>query len=164
MTASSGFIDRESARQAVQMALPMIASAVERKDPELGDSGFFHLVVMDPARTPGSCTFEEAILYEYSVGDREQWDADYAAFARAKAKVAWQSGMDSCAAQALRPWLLQEGDTTLWGSVCLDGIVVGASGMQAAYDEAFAGAVAMCLRAHAKARAQSLRAQGRLFV
>lgn len=163
-TAKSVFITRDSAEQAVRMALPMITPAVERKDPQFGDSGFFHLVVMDPALPPGSCAFEEAILYEHSVGDREKWDADYAAFARAKAKVAWQSGMDSAAVQALRPWTLGADDTTLWGSVCLDGIVVGASGMQACWDEAFSGAVAMCLRSLAKSQAEQARKEGRLFL
>jgi hypothetical protein len=154
MTNKSVFINRDIAAQAVRTALPMIAEAVDKKDPAVGDSGFFHLVVMDPSRPPGSCHFEEAILYEYSVGDREKWDADYAAFARAKAKVAWQAGMDSCAAQALR----------LWGSAVVDGIVVGASGLQAWYDEAFAGAVAMCLRALAKGQAEAARKEGRLFL
>ena len=164
MSAKSMFITRDTAEQAVRMALPMIVAAVDGKDPNVGDSGFFHLVVMDPLQAPGSCAFEEAILYEYSVGDREKWDADYAAFARAKTKVAWQSGMDSSAAQALRPWTLSAGDTTLWGSVCVDGIVVGASGMQPMFDEAFAGAVAMCLRALAKSQAEHARAAGRLFL
>lgn len=164
MTSKSVFLNRDIAEQAVRLALPMISQAVDRKDPAVGDSGFFHLVVMDPARAPGSCHFEEAILYEYSVGDREKWDADYAAFARAKAKVAWQAGMDSCAAQAFRPWLLEAGDTTLWGSAVVDGIVVGASGLQAWYDEAFAGAVAMCLRALAKGQAEAARKEGRLFL
>lgn len=164
MTAKSVFITRDSAEQAVRMALPMIEKAVQAKDPRVGDSGFFHLVVMDPSLPPGACAFEEAILYEYSVGDREKWDADYAAFARAKTKIAWQSGMDSCAVQALQPWRLGSGDTTLWGSVTLDGIVVGASGMQACYDEAFAGAVAMCLRALAKSQADEARAEKRLFL
>lgn len=164
MTAKSVFITRDIAEQAVRMALPMIETAVAAKDPKLGDSGFFHIVVMDPSLPPGTCAFEEAILYEHSVGDREKWDADYAAFARAKTRIAWQCGMDSCAVQALQPWRLASGDTTLWGSVALDGIVVGASGMQACIDEAFSGAVAMCLRALAKAEADGARAEKRLFL
>lgn len=158
----SVFITRETAEAAVRMTLPMIHEAM--KDREVGDSGFFYLVVMDPSASPGNCRFEEAILYEHAVGDREKWDADYGAFARAKAKVAWESGMDSSAVQALRPWALKPGDTTLWGSVAIDGIVVGASGLQAWYDEAFAGAVALCLRAMAKAQADKARADRRLFL
>lgn len=160
--ANSVFITRDTAEAAVKMVLPMITEAM--KDKEVGDSGFFYLVVMNPAASPGKCSFDEAILYEHAVGDREKWDADYGAFARAKAKVAWESGMDSAAVQALRPWVLGSGDTTLWGSVFVDGIVVGASGLQAWYDEAFAGAVAMCLRAMAKAGVEGARANGRLFL
>lgn len=159
---ASVFITQETAQAAVNMVMPMIIEAM--KDREVGDSGFFYLVVMDPAARPGHAAFEDAILYEHAVGDREQWDADYAAFARAKAKVAWEAGMDSAAVQALRPWALSADDTTLWGSVCVDGIVVGASGLQAWYDEAFAGAVAMCLRAMAKAQAEKARAERRLFL
>src|SRR5690606_8060378 len=137
------FLTREKAEAAVRMTLPMISEAM--KNPAVGDSGFFYLVVMNPLARPGTCTFEQAILYEHSIGDRAKWDADYAGFARAKAKVAWESGIDSHAVQALRPWMLNSGDTTLWGSVVVDGIVVAGSGLQAWYDEAFAGAVAMCI-------------------
>lgn len=159
---TSCFIDRTCAEAAVRMSLPMIEAAM--KDPEVGDSGFMFIVVMNPAATPDRSGFEQAILYEHAIGDREQWDADYARFARAKARVAWRSGMDSHRVQALSPWTLERGDTTLWGSVAIDGIVVGASGLQAWYDEAFAGAIAMCMRAMAKAAADKARRQGRLFL
>jgi hypothetical protein len=114
---------------------------------------------MDPVRAPDNASFEEAILYEHAVGDREKWDADYAGFARAKAKVAWRTGLDSHLVQELRPQLLRAGDTVLWGSAVVDGIVVGVSGANPWYDEAFAGTVAMCLRAIAKADAITQRRQ-----
>lgn len=151
----SYFIDRRAAEKAVYMSLPLITEAMKLK--EVGESGFLYLVVMDPVLTPQRSSFEEAILYEHSVGDESKWDADYAGFARAKARVAWSNGMDSHALQELRPHLLVAGDTLLWGSVALDGIVVGASGANPWYDEAFAGTVAMCLRAIAKANASAAR-------
>jgi hypothetical protein len=157
----SYFIDRQAAEKAVSMALPLITEAMKRR--EVGESGFLYLVVMDPVLTPANSSFEEAILYEYSVGDRQKWDADYAGFARAKAKVAWKTGMDSHLVQELRPQLLSDGDTVLWGSVVLDGIVVSASGAHPWYDEAFAGTVAACLRSIAKARAVSAR-ERKLFL
>lgn len=150
--------DRAAAEAAVRMSLPLIAEAMKRR--EIGESGFLYLVVMDPARTPAHCAFEEAILYEHAVGDRERWDADYAGFARAKAKVAWEAGMDAHAVQALRPWMLKARDTVLWGAVEVDGIVVGCSGANPWYDEAFAGTVAMCLRAIAKSRIEEARNNG----
>jgi hypothetical protein len=153
----SYFINRQAAEKAVNMALPLIHEAMKSK--EVGESGFLYLVVMDPVRTPASSSFEEAILYEYSVGDRAKWDADYAGFARAKARVAWKNGMDAHKVQELHPHLLSAGDTVLWGSVFVEGIVVSASGANAWYDEAFAGTVAMCLRAIAKGAAASERAK-----
>jgi hypothetical protein len=50
----------------------------------------------------------------------------------------------------LRPHLLQSGDTTLWGSAVIDGIVVATSGAQPWYDEAFSALVALAFRAFAK--------------
>lgn len=157
--ASSGsyFVDRTAAEKAVGMSLPLIREAMQHK--EVGESGFLYIVVMDPVRTPDNASFEEAILYEHAVGDREKWDADYAGFARAKARLAWRTGLDSHLVQELRPHLLRAGDTVLWGSAVVDGIVVGVSGANPWYDEAFAGTVAMCLRAIAKADAIAQRQQ-----
>jgi hypothetical protein len=67
--------------------------------------------------------------------------------------------MDGHAVQELHPHLLSAGDTVLWGSVAVDGIVVGASGANPWYDEAFAGTVAMCLRAIAKSKASAERSK-----
>lgn len=145
----SYFIDREAAKKAVDMSLPLIHEAMKLR--EVGESGFLYIVVMDPLLTPAASSFEEAVLYEHAVGDREKWDADYAAFARAKARVAWRTGLDGHLVQELKPHLLTARDTVLWGSVAMDGIVVGVSGANPWYDEAFAGTVAMCLRAVAKA-------------
>ena len=146
---TSCLVGRDAAERAVRMALPMIRTAID--DRSAGESGFFYLVVMKPGSSPASSSFEDAILYEHAVGERERWDADYRGFALAKARVAWRTGIDSHIVQEQRPYLLEAGDTVLWGSVAMDGIVVAASGADAWYDEAFAGAVALCLRAQAKA-------------
>lgn len=156
--AGSYLIDRHAAEKAVGFALPMIHEAMKLK--EVGESGFLVIVVMDPLRGPTESSFEDAILYEYSVGDRSKWDADYAGFARAKARVAWRTGMDSHLVQELRPYLLAPGDTVLWGTAIVDGITVGVSGANPWYDEAFAGTVAMCLRAVAKAGIVQERGKG----
>uniref|UniRef100_C6BLV3 Uncharacterized protein n=2 Tax=Ralstonia pickettii TaxID=329 RepID=C6BLV3_RALP1 len=146
---ASHFAGAHAVRRAVEMAMPLITQAMARPQ-EVGDSGFLHIVVMDPARSPGDGPFEDAVLCEYSVGDRSRWDADYAAYARAKARLAWQHGMSTHALQTLRPHVLRASDTNLWGSAVLDGIVVGVSGALPFYDEAFAHVVAACLRAIAK--------------
>lgn len=145
---ASRFADRAAAARAIDMVLPSIEAAM--KIPRCGDSGCLHIVVMDPVRAPGSCRFEEAILCERSLGRPDQWDADYAGLARAKAQLSWQHGMDSHTVQTCRPHLLQRGDVSLWGSVSLDGIVVAMSGFHPWYDEAFSCAIAACLRALAR--------------
>jgi hypothetical protein len=145
--ASSHFLTREIAARAVELAGPMLRAAAH--DGAVNQSGVLYLVVTDPLRGPQACaSFEEAILHEQGFGrPPSEWDADYAGFARAKARLSWQTGLDSHVVQVLQPHLLRRDDTALWGSVNLDGIVVGVSGNEAAYDEAFAGAVAMLARA-----------------
>jgi hypothetical protein len=154
----SYFVDQAAAQEAVQLCLPMITSAIEGGS--VGESGFLYLIVMDPKKTPANSSFDEAILYEHSVGDRSKWDADYRGFALAKARVAWNNGIDAHQVQELKPWLLEQGDTVLWGSVVVDGIVVAASGAHAWFDEAFAGCVAMCVKALAKRGAAAAREKG----
>lgn len=158
MASGSYFINRDAAEKAVRLSLPMIHEAMKLK--EVGESGFLYIVIMDPLRRPANSSFEEAILYEYAVGDREKWDADYGAFARAKARVAWRTGLDSHLVQELQPHLLAAGDTVLWGSAVVDGIIVGVSGANPWFDEVFAGTVAMCLRGLAKGAAASARGNG----
>jgi hypothetical protein len=150
--ARSCFADADAAAQALAMALPMIEP--QMRDPEVCGSGFLYIVVMDPALSPAEASFDEAVLLEHAVGDRTKWDADYAAFARAKARASWQHGVDGHALQALHPHWLRKGDSMLWGAVVLDGIVVGVSGAHPHFDEAFATCIAGCLRAVAKQRWQ----------
>lgn len=156
----SRYADAGAARMALDMALPMIEAAM--RDEQVCGSGFLYIVVMDPALGPAEARFEEAVLLEHAIGDRSRWDADYAAFARAKAKLSWTSGQDSHHVQTGLPHALAEGDSLLWGSVCLDGIVVGVSGAHPWYDEAFATAVAANLRAIAKRRHAEAREKNRL--
>ena len=93
---------------------------------------------------------QEAILLEHDIGERSQWDADYNAFARAKARQAWLHATDTHRLHTLQPHRLRVGDIAVWGAVCLDGIVVGASGAHPWYDEAFSTMVAAALRALVK--------------
>ncbi len=159
MTRLTGLVDEAAAREAVELALPSIGKALQRD----GVSGerVLHVVVVDPAVQPGDAPFEDAILYEYSVGDPRKWEADYRSFARAKAALAWRARCDTHVIQELRPQLLHSGDTLLWGSVWRDGLVVGASGAHPWFDEAFANTVAAFLLALAQERARGARA-GRL--
>lgn len=157
----SHFADAEAARRAIDLARPMIEAAL--RDREISGAGFLCAVVMDPALPPDAgASFEDAVLLEEDFGGRARWDADYAAFARAKARAAWQHRESGHALQALHPHLLRRGETLLWGAVTLDGIAVGVSGAFPWYDEAFATAIAANLRAIAKGRAEAARARDEL--
>ncbi|AJC22391.2 hypothetical protein [Pandoraea pulmonicola] len=147
----SHFADREAAIEALELLMPTLLSAMHNDT--VSQSGCLHIVVMDPAMGPDVATFEESILYELSLPDRKQWDADYGAYARAKARVSWLTGKDSRVVQLCEPHRLRRGDTNLWGSVAQHGIVVAVSGAQPHFDEALAGCVAHCLRAVAQHRA-----------
>ncbi|ANN76167.1 hypothetical protein [Bordetella flabilis] len=150
-TAQPFFADRQAAQQALQLVMPMIEAAMGNR--EVGESGFLYIVVMNPVLCPWEADFEDAILLEHAVGDRERWDADYAAYARAKARSTWLAGRDTHGLSAVSPHLLRVGDAGVWGSAVVDGIVVATSGVNAWYDEAFSGAIAYALRAVAKGRA-----------
>lgn len=158
----SRYADAVAARRALEMALPMIEAAM--RDDSVCGSGFLCIVVMDPAIGPADASFDEAVLLEHAIGDRTRWDADFAALARAKAELSWRHSMDSQAVHHTRAHALREGDSTLWGSVCLDGIVVGVSGAHPWYDEAFATCIAGCLRAVAKERLAAAVAARQLSV
>ncbi|HZZ91939.1 MAG TPA: hypothetical protein VFE23_05210 [Usitatibacter sp.] len=122
-------VDRRAAAHAIELARPLIEQAM--LDKQYGDSGFLHVVIVDPSRDAGDGPLDDAVLHEASFGgDRSTWDADYRAFALAKAQTSWITQADNPK-----------------GAVCVDGIVVGASGAFERFDQAYAGVVAMCLRA-----------------
>jgi hypothetical protein len=156
---NSSLVNGALAREAVACARPLFDRAVQTQD--FGESGAAHVVVMRPGSSPRDSTFEQAILYEESFGDIARWDADYAGFARAKARLAWTAQRDSQIARDSAPHLLVSGDTLLGGGVYIDGMTVAVSGMQAWFDEALAASVAWFLRALAK---RQVAARGKALV
>lgn len=151
----AAYWERDAAQEAVQLARPMLEAALSNA--RVGESGFLHVVVMNPLAHPGSCEFADAILYEESIGDPAGWDADYGAYARGKARVSWRTGLGTHEVMALRPHLLRARDTQVWGSVCLDGIVVAVSGANPWFDEAFAAAVASLFKAAVQGRREAMQ-------
>jgi len=139
----------ELAAQAVRLARPAIESAMTSQ--EAGDSGFLHVVVMNPLVAPGT-DFESSILYEQSFGDRSHWDADYAAYARAKARMSWRTGLPGHRVCETAPHLLLPNEQPLWGSAVVEGVTVGVSGAFPWFDEAFAAVIAHFYIACAKAK------------
>ncbi|MCA3182942.1 MULTISPECIES: hypothetical protein [unclassified Cupriavidus] len=142
--------DADAARRAVELALPMLERSLEDKG--VGESHCLHIVIMDPGKPYGACAFEQAILYEHSLPSRDRWDADYAHYAREKARITWRTLIDSGQLMDRAPHLLCTGDTVLSGAIVLDGIVVAASGANGWYDEAFSRCVASLLRAVVRER------------
>jgi hypothetical protein len=158
---ASCYADAAAARAALALARPMIAAALA--DPQICGAGSCCAVVLDPAQDARSgARFDDAVLAEEDFGTRARWDADYAAFARAKARTAWAHGEGGLPLLALRAHRLREGDSLLRGAVDLDGIVVAFSGCFPPYDEAFATAIAANLRAIAAARLEAARARDAL--
>lgn len=142
---TSHYADAQTARRAVALVLPAMEAA--RLDARVCGSGFFCIVVLDPALDPEHTSLDDAVLLEHALGDRQRWDADYAAFARAKAALAWRERTDSAQVQQRLPHRLRASDSLLAGAVWLDGIVVAVSGAYPEFDEAFALAIAAQLRA-----------------
>lgn len=141
----SCYVTRQLAQRAVDLAAPMMEMALH--DRAIVASGFLYVVVMDPALTPANASFEEAILHEEAFGDRSHWDADYASFARAKARLSWTTARDSNRLLNESPHLLCVGDTMRSGGVWMDGLTVAVSGAMPVYDDVFASAVALWIRA-----------------
>ena len=107
--------ERDAAQEAVQLARPMLDAALSNTS--VGESGFLHVVVMNPLAQPGSCDFADAILYEESIGDPAGWDADYGAYARGKARVSWRTGLATHEVMALKPHLCRQ-RTVRSGAAC----------------------------------------------
>lgn len=145
-------IDQQAGMDAIDFIAPLLERAA--RDVRIGQSGVAYAVVMNPARLPGSCSFEASVLAERAFGKpREQWDADYAQYARKKARASWQYGVESGSERTFAYWKGEGHDRPLAGGMVLHGIVVGVSGADPAYDEVLAGAIALSLRATIRNRA-----------
>jgi hypothetical protein len=120
-----------AAEGALDALAPMLATL-------LTDRSAMHVVVMDPAANPHTASSDDAILCERSFGKPASWAADYASYARAKARVAWREQASLRDLLAHRPERLRDAFIRVEGAVCADGWVVAASGAQPWYDHAIA--------------------------
>ena len=132
------FLGAQSARITFeQMVLPSIQHAMER--------GYFsrrhmHIVVLAP-NIPYSDDTPLPILFEYSIGAREEWEKwdgkTFDDFARGKAMLTWRTGLPSREVVQHNPHLLMSGDIILWGSDILNGQITAISGVQPEFDEMY---------------------------
>lgn len=131
----SRLLTAEVAQKAVEFLLPAIK--------QLMDSSVFkrddlHIVIAKPLFPDNRDEVdwhESGILYEYSMGDREKWEYQFQAIARAKCYMSWRTGMSTQMLQVRAPHLLQKCDTVFYGSAVSDGLVVACSGVQPFYDQ-----------------------------
>lgn len=93
----------------------------------------YHIVIMDPRKKPWECSFEEAILAEFSQ-DVEKWEHDYKKIARSKAEQAWREQRANLLTNMLGPATLRPGDTIYWGSFEYYGVVAACSGVEPHFD------------------------------
>lgn len=137
----SYLLDKGTAQKAVEMVMPLILAAMESR---VFKRRHLHIVVLDPAVTPNN---DLPVLYENSIGDVSQWEHPYDQIARSKADLTWKWGIPTRELQLRMPHVLQPGDTLFGGSACVDGIVVGVSGVQPHFDEMIATMVAAACKA-----------------
>lgn len=120
-----GLLTREMAEEGLEMFDKIFQMLVKRdqvKRPHL------HIVVMDPTKPHGCCSFENAILAKRTWGPVREFEYPFIPIARQKAEVTWRTGMPSRVVAQTAPHLLQHGNTKHGGSVIIDGMIVAASG------------------------------------
>ncbi len=104
-----------------------------------------HIVVMNPRMKPWEADFEEALLYEVSIGEPEKWTIPFDKMARQKAKQAWRGHSANINSQLVHPASLQEDDLLFFGSFVYGDIVVACSGVQQWYDMLISGWIAVAI-------------------
>ena len=104
-----------------------------------------HIVVMNPRLKPWEIQFEEAVLYETSIGDPESWTIPFNKLARNKARQAWRNGRANINNQLLHPSALHEDDVLYFGTFVYGDIVVASSGVEPWYDMLISGWIAVAI-------------------
>lgn len=128
----------EIAKQAIEVVRPSIEVLFEhtvRKE--------LHIVVVDPRVKPWEASFDDAILYEYTIRNSDVWQAPYDEFARNKARQAWREQQPNGVIQQLHPSSLRSEDVPFYGSFVYGNVVVGCSGVQQWFDVLISGWVAL---------------------
>lgn len=126
------------ARQAVALAKPSIQALFETTNRK-----HIHIVVMDPRLKPWEANFDDAILYQESIGSSDNWANPYDKIARNKAEQAWRSGQANILNQTAHPSSLREDDQPFYGSFVYGNVVVACSGVEQWFDMLISGWVAL---------------------
>ncbi|TEW54325.1 hypothetical protein E2R68_08615 [Psychromonas sp. RZ22] len=117
------------AQEAVELVKPAIDKLFEiAKRKEL------HIVVMDPTIKPWECDFADAILYQETIGNPEQWPVKFDDLARNKAAQAWRNSSANINMHTAHPSSIRDDDCLFYGSFVYGDIVVGCSGIESHFD------------------------------
>ncbi|MFT6928045.1 MAG: hypothetical protein ACJAZP_003692, partial [Psychromonas sp.] len=128
---------KQLAIDAVELVTPSIERLFDRTNRKE-----LHIVIMDPQVKPWESSFEDAILYEASLGNPNQWTIPFEQFARKKAQQAWRDGSANINHQTLHPASLGEDDLLFYGSFVYGNIVVACSGVEQWFDMLVSGWIA----------------------
>lgn len=142
------------AETAISLLLPSISKLLLEKAKRTD----MHIVVMDPTQKPWEVSFEDAILLEKSLSDKNQWEHPYDQFARAKARQAWRDGRANFKKHLLAPATLTTGDIVHYGSFEYQGVIVAASGVEPWFDVLVSGWVALAIQQLAQDEYQKFKA------
>lgn len=102
-----------------------------------------HIVVMNPQLKPWESSFDDAILYECSLGSPESWTIPFDKLAKKKAQQAWRDGRANINHQTLHPSSLRKDDVLFYGSFVYGDIVVACSGVEQWFDMLVSSWIAM---------------------
>jgi hypothetical protein len=139
------FLDGQEASVAFEtFVLPIILAASVKG---LIARTHLHILALKPG-VPYEANTTLPILWEAQVGSPSEWEWDYRKFAEAKARLSWRTGLSSREVLQSKMHLIEKGDTVYYGSVVMDGLIVGVSGVQEYFDEMFARmtAAALCAK------------------
>ncbi|GAL09227.1 hypothetical protein JCM19233_192 [Vibrio astriarenae] len=125
---------------AVELVKPSIERLFERTNRQE-----LHIVVMNPHLKPWEASFEEAILYQTSLGNPESWTIPFDHLAQKKAAQAWRESTSNVQLQQVHPSSLREEDVLFYGSFVYGNIVVACSGVQQWYDMLISSWVALAI-------------------
>ena len=126
------------AQQAIELVKPSITTLFGRTNRQV-----LHIVIMDPRIKPWEADFNDAILYQESIGETTTWEHPFDEFARNKAEQAWRNTQPNIVAQTMHPSSLKEGDLPFYGTFVYGNIVVATSGVEQWFDMLVSGGVAL---------------------
>ena len=115
----------DAARQAVELVKPSIQELFKRTNRKE-----LHIVIMDPRVRAWEAEFDEATLYQESIGNCDSWELPFDEYARNKAEQAWRDMQANIVTQTSHPSSLREGDLPFYGSFVYGNAVVACIGVE----------------------------------